>query len=714
MNDQMSGPASSAADYANDKRFLKIKTPLGADAVLLTQVKGVDQISKPFLFRIEFVTLLSDAKILTLLGQIVTLFLCNTETLPGGRPVNGLVRKLSGPPNYIRGYRTWRAEIVPQLDFLGFTADSRIFQNMSVIDIITDIFQIHGLIQYQFRSLAGTYPTLDYCVQYRETALNFVSRLMENVGLYYWHEHTASSHVLVIADTVSAAKPATSEPLYSTAVDELGEIFSLQSDYAFRPGTWTLKDYDFETPTDPLLETAPTVINEPPMTQYEVFDYPGGYDDAALGTSLVRTRIEYEESQYHQLHGTGRAALFDAGRDFSVYTPDASTVSTVGTNGQDSQNFFGPQGDPNASNLTDDETDGEVLETFFLLRVEHSASDLTHVSEDAPEPHYSNSFKVLPANMVFRPERVSRRPFVQGPQTAVVTGPPGEQIYTDEYGRVKVRFHWDRNPDADPDEQSSCWLRVSQIWANNSFGGIHIPRVGEEVIVGFMEGDPDRPIITGRVYNGDNQVPYALPANKTQSGIKSQSVPTGGSNEFRFEDKQGSEEVWLHAQKDFNRQIENDENATISGMLTETVTGAVTETYQDTLTQNVTNSITITTPVITYNLKQAQVINTPTTTASITNAWTTGWYKLNAYAFAFNAYGDQTSFYGVKSDFTILQNTYTAFATKNTPIELDDIQTNIQTIQNYVKSVETSVQTATTEIKQGVTEIHQVSSFLLS
>lgn len=694
MNDQMSGDASSAVDYTDDKRFLKITTPLGAGAVLLTQVNGTDHISTPFLFQIEFVTKQPDSAIVTLLGQPATLFLCNTDTLPGGRPVNGLIRKLNGPANYVRGFRRWRAELVPQLAFLGYTADSRIFQNRSVVEIIEEIFEIHGLTQYQIRNLMGHYPKLDYCVQYRETALNFVCRLMENVGLYFWHEHTQNSHVLVIADRLSAARPATAEALDTTDVDQFGEIDSLESDYAFRPGTWTLKDYDFVTPGSALLATAPTVISEPPMTNYEIFDYPGGYTDSSLGTSLSRARIEQEEAQYHQLNGTGRAALFDSGRSFEVYTLDSS---------------------PGAGGA-------EVLQNFFLLEVQHHASDLTHVTSDAAAPRYSNSFMVLPMNAVFRPERITRRPFVQGPQTAIVTGPAGEQIYTDEYGRVKVRFHWDRNPDGDTDDQSSCWLRVSQLWANGGWGGIHIPRIGEEVIVDFIEGDPDRPIITGRVYNGNNRVPYALPANKTQSGIKSQSVPSGGSNEFRFEDKQGSEEVWLHAQKDFNRKIENDENTTIlgnetisvTGTLTETITGAVSETYQDKLTQNVTNSITTTCPAVTFNVSSQWTLNVPNTTEAKNSDLSAGAYKLSAFGIGMNAYAVYMNVYGLKMDIALLKLDFATFAVKNTPIEFECVKAKIKVIDGWVKTAVTKVETTATDIKDGAVAIYTLASFLLS
>jgi type VI secretion system secreted protein VgrG len=681
MNDQMSGDASSAVDYADENRFLRITSPLGAGALLLTEVNGTDHISTPFLFQIEFVTKQSDSAVLTLLGQPVTLFLANTQQLPGGRPVNGLIRKLSGPTNYIRGFKRWRAELVPQLAFLGYTADSRIFQNQSVVQIIEDIFQIHGLINYRIGTLIGRYKALEYCVQYRETALNFVSRLMENFGLYYWHEHTDDTHVLVIADTMTAAGLAAAEPLETVDVDQYGAIHSIESDYAFRPGLWTLKDYYFEAPDAPLLASAPTVINDPRMNQYEVFDYPGGYSDASLGTSLSRARIEQEESQYHRLTGAGSCATFDSGHRFEVYAIETSSTGAA----------------------------EEVLLNNFLLEVRHHASDLTYVTLDAAAPRYSNAFAALPMNVVFRPERITRRPFVQGPQTAIVTGPAGEQIYTDEYGRVKVRFHWDRNPGDDPDEQSSCWLRVSQLWANGRWGGIHIPRIGEEVIVDFIEGDPDRPIITGRVYNADNQVPYALPANKTQSGIKSQSVPSGGSNEFRFEDKQGSEEVWLHAQKDFNYKVENDETATIlgnetrnvSGTLSETVTGAVSETYQDTLTQKVTNSITVTCPVVTFNVNTAMTINTPSTTEAKNSDLTAGAYKLSCYGVGMNAYAVYMNVYALKMDLTGLKIDLALMAIKNAPLEFECVKAKIKVVDSWIKTAATKIESAATYIKDG-------------
>jgi type VI secretion system secreted protein VgrG len=549
--------------YTQTGRFLKIYTPLGDDALLLTDVQGADRISTPFLFQIQFATLLPDAAVFKLLGQPATIWMaCGMDET--GRPVNGLIRKLSGPVPNLRGFKFWRAELVPQLAFLGYSADCRIFQNMSVPQIVAAVLEGHNLLNFEFRGLQGSYPALEYCVQYRETALNFCARLLEEVGLYYWHEHADGAHELVISDNFLAAKAAVAETLVMTDQDQYAPVKFMRTDFSFRPGTWTLKDYNFAVPAAPLQYSAPTVIPAPPMSSYEIFDYPGRYANAAEGTDLSRVRVEQEDSQFRRLRGNGTVAYFDTGFLAAVALPD-------GDGSHDEQEFL-------------------------LVEVQHQANDMSLLTTDAPPPAYENEFVVAPTDVPFRPERLARKPFVQGPQTAVITGPAGEQIYTDNYGRVKVRFHWDRNPGGDADQNSSCWLRVSQFWASGIGGAIQIPRVGEEVIVNFLEGDPDRPIITGRVYNGENQVIYPMPANKTQAGIKTQSIPSGGFNELRFEDKAGVEQIYVHAQKNFDRVVVNDETATIGRNETRQVTGNLTETVQgnvaETIGGNQTNQIT--------------------------------------------------------------------------------------------------------------------------
>ena len=553
---------SAQLEYVQDSRFLKIDTDLGENALLLTSLHGMDSVSKPFLYEIAFGTRLADEQILTLIGKPATIWFCNTANVTP-RPVNGVIRKLSGPSSYPQGFTAWRAELVPQLSFLAYTRNCRIYQNKTVVQIVTDMLNQYGIRKFEFRSLMGKYPTLDYCVQYRESALNFVSRMLEHFGIYYWFEHTGTAHTLVMADATRVAKPSSPHTLLMPDQDQNAPVRSLEANYAFRPGTWTLKDYDFTKPDSPLKSSTPTMITDAPMASYEIFEYPGTYAESSHGDNLSRVRIEQEEAQFHRLRGTGTLPLLDAGTIATIALPEGAT--------------------------------GHTEQKFFLTQVSHSASDMSHIAMGASPAQYDNSFVVVPLKYGFRPERSAGKPFVQGPQTARVTGPAGQKIYTDKHARVKVRFHWDRNPDGNTDDQSSCWVRVSQSWASGMGGSIHIPRVGEEVIVDFLEGDPDQPIITGRVYNGNNMTQYGLPANQTQSGFKTQSIPSGGSNEFRFEDKAGSEEIYVHSQKDFNRKIEHNETDTIGVNATRKIGSDLATSVGGKENRDVTGNVTRTT-----------------------------------------------------------------------------------------------------------------------
>jgi type VI secretion system secreted protein VgrG len=546
----------SNAGFVQTQRFLKIDTPLGDSALLLTGIEASEAMSSPFLLNVTFCTNFADSKILGLLGKPATLSIGNGAEAP--RLFNGLFRKLSGPAALYRGYFTWRAEIVPQMAFMAYTSDCRIFQNKTVVQIITRVLDIHGIQNYEFRSVMGDYPVLDYCVQYRESALNFISRLMEHFGIYYWFEHDETSHKLVITDSAIAAKPMQPDLFTMPDQDQNASITSLEAEYAFRPGAWTLKDYDFVNPDSPMLASTPTVITGAPLTDYEIFEFPGSFDDAGAGSNISRVRIEQEESQYHRMRGTGTARDVSPGRQITIAVPD-------GAGGHDDT-------------------------TLLLVAALHHAADMTQVVPDADAGTYANEFTGVPTTYNYRPTRVAQKPFVQGVQTARVTGPPGQKIFTDNHGRVKVRFHWDRNPDGDADDSSSCWMRVSQIWSSGIGGGIQVPRVGEEVIVDFLEGDPDRPIITGRVYNGNNTTPYGLPGNQTQFGFKTQSIPAGGFHELRFEDKAGSEEIYIKSQKDYNRDVLNNETDNIGGNVVRKVTGNVDHTtngnHSKTVAQN--------------------------------------------------------------------------------------------------------------------------------
>ena len=594
-------------EFDQTNRILAIDTKLGPDKAVLTELEGEDVISRPFFFRIKFATEEPAAKVQALLGTEVTLWFGRPGENEGGptglerRPLHGHISRLTR--GFVqRGEATeWRAEVVPALWFLSRTSDCRIFQQKTVPDIVKEVLGLHGVQRFQLK-LTGSYEPLDYCVQYRESALDFISRLMEQNGIFFWHEHTASSHTLVIADDNGStfAAPFT-EALPLTGREDTGAIRRLDEEFAVRSGKWTLRDFNFETPSNDLEVEEPTQINVEQMKSRERYDYPGLYPDSgsgpqkSLGKMVARLEIEREEAFHQRRHGESSVAGFDAGMRVKI----------------------------------DIDEDSEVL----ITEVRHRAEDYSHWTTQAwgrrepVEPRYDNEFVCIPKRVKFRPERVTPKPFVHGPQTAIVTGPSGEEIHTDKHGRVKVQFHWDRL--GGKDDKSSCWVRVSQGWAGQGWGQIHIPRIGHEVIVDFLEGDPDRPIITGRVYNAENPVPYELPSNKTQSGIKSNSSKGGGgSNEFRFEDKKGSEEVYFHAEKDLNSHIENEEtrkvggkgtgnrtttimndekttingnktttvvkdfNETITGKETRTVTGDVTETYASNETRTIAGSVT--------------------------------------------------------------------------------------------------------------------------
>jgi type VI secretion system secreted protein VgrG len=391
-------------------------------------------------------------------------------------------------------------------------------------------------------------------VQYRESDFNFVSRLMEEEGIYYYFKHTASGHKLILADNSSANAdvPGDSEFVYDEVkggVRDEPRICDWEKTQHWGSGKHTVRDYYFETPKTDLTAAEPILdstqvgrvthkLKVAGNDQFEVYDYPGGYTKSADGKRVVKLGLEQMESAQFLIRGQSNAFALVSGHRFAL-----------------ARHF---------------NADGQ----YVLTSVTHSAAEggFHTDSQGTSEDHYSNLFTCTPATLHFRPERVSTRPFVRGCQTARVVGPSGEEIYVDKYSRVKVQFHWDREGKNDGD--SSCWIRVASFWAGKNWGAVHIPRIGQEVIVDFLEGDPDRPIIVGSVYNADNMPPNSLPGNKTQSGIKSRSSMGGGPancNEIRFEDKMGSEQVLIHAEKNLDAEVEHDETRWVGNDRTTTI-----------------------------------------------------------------------------------------------------------------------------------------------
>ena len=562
------------AIFTQEKRILKLTTPLGADVLLLVGLSGQEAISSPFQFHLDLLAEnRRDINFDQLLGKKAAI----EVKMP-----NGNSRYFSGHLNsFSEGARDqrftrYRAEMVPQFWFLTRIAQSRIFQHVTVPDILKKV--LHGLdVSYE---LKGTYQPRDYCVQYRESDFNFASRLMEEEGIYYFFKHTADSHKMVLADT-----PQSHVDLGKIPYEELGggtrneeRIHRWEKTQDLRSGKYTLWDHCFELPHKHL-EAEKVVMDSVSVggvthklkvggnDKFEIYDYPGGYAqrfdgvDAGGGdsagdlnkifddnTRTVGIRMQQETVPALVINGASNCRHLVSGHKFTL------------------ADHFNANG------------------AYVITSISHVAQQGmgTGGNDAGGDSHYSNVFTCIPFALPFRPLCSTPEPYVYGSHTATVVGPAGEEIFTDKYSRVKVQFHWDRQGKNDAD--SSCWVRVGTPWAGKNWGIVHIPRIGQEVIVDFLEGDPDQPIVVGSVYNAEQMPPYKLPDNKTQSGIKSRSSLHGGTedfNELRLEDKKGSEDIYFHAQKDFHRVVENDDDLKVGHDQTIEIKHDRTETVKE-------------------------------------------------------------------------------------------------------------------------------------
>jgi len=509
-------------------RAVTITGPLGEDVLQLHRMTGHEELGRLFEFTLELYSTDPAISLEKVVGQNMTV----TVEFPSGtkRQINGFVARFSQVEKTEGRYAWYTAVLRPWLWFLTRTTDCMIFQQTAVPDILKKVLDDHGFTDRE-DSLTGTYQAREYCVQYSETDFDFVSRLMEEEGVYYYFTHRDGRHHLVLADSLSAHDKivGVSDPPYRPqgSVRAGHEVISAwEPSHDAQPGTYVMNAFDFEKPKSSLI--AKSVLKRGhPRADYELYDYPGGYVESAAGERYARARIEAYQARYEQIRGAGNVAGLSAGGLFELTDH--------------------PRADQNRE--------------YLVVSVEHDLTVSTELpSDEEAGGDYACRFLAIPSSQTFRMVPVTPKPRVQGPQTAIVVGKQGEEIWTDKYGRVKVQFHWDRYGKSD--EASSCWVRVAQLWAGKSWGGIHVPRIGQEVIVDFLNGDPDRPIITGRVYNADNMPPYALPDHQTQSGVISRSTKGGDAktfNELRFEDKKDEEEIYFHAEKNFERVVENDD-----------------------------------------------------------------------------------------------------------------------------------------------------------
>jgi type VI secretion system secreted protein VgrG len=499
------------------------------------QFEGHEGMSQLFEFEVAFASAIDfDFASIVRKGATLTVEVGDDDT---SRLIKGIVSRAE-QTNVGRKSSEYRLTLVPHAWLLLHRMDCRIFQTMTVPQIVEAVLKGAGLSSgddYKL-SLRQTYVVRDYCVQYRESDWDFVSRLLEEEGIYYFIDTTKD--VLVFGDDTGGYPPIAGKATldFRPGAGALGgttapgdHVLTFQFAEHVRSGKTTLRDWNFLKPALSLEASKVASVND----DLELYDFPGEYQAKADGDTIAQTRLQEQGAGVAVGGGDSTCSRLAPGNTFTLAEHDRESfnanyvvtrVSHRGTNAE-------------AQKLADGEGPEEVV--------------------------YNNQFEVIPASTLFRPPRVTRRPHIHGVQTAQVVGPAGEEIYVDENCRVKVQFHWDRKGALD--DKSSCWVRVAQSWASQSFGAMFIPRIKDEVVVTFLEGDPDQPLIVGSIYHGTNVPPYGLPANKTRSTIKSKSSPQGGDgyNELRFEDKKGSEEVYIHGQKDWTILIENDKNQTV-------------------------------------------------------------------------------------------------------------------------------------------------------
>ena len=547
-----------------ENSLVTIQTPLGEDELILTGFYGREGISSLYEFSLDMVSNNNSIVFEDIIGKPVTVTLSLMDSKK--RFFHGIISSFSqgegiAKPDGSLHLTSYSAKMVPWFWVLTKTVNSRIFQEKSVVDIVETIFQEDGLMDYEMR-LNKTYTPRTYCVQYQESDYRFISRLLEEEGIFYFFEHEQKKHRLVISDNNGYPSCPNQDivrydPSGEVGIDEDVVLkFHMSKEITF--GKYTTRDFNFEIPNT-VLQSESEGKNTLGPGKRELYRYPGGYDTSERGDAVADLRMQVEEARVTRIEGKGNCRDLVSGHTFTL------------------EKYYR----------------SDMNQEYLLTTVEHSASEPHEFAAGSEGRHvasYGNSFTCLPKNVPYRPPLDTPKPVIFGSQTAIVVGPEGEEIYPDEYGRVKIKFHWDR--DEKKDENSSCWVRVSQAWAGTGWGAIFIPRIGQEVIVQFINGDPDQPIITGRVYHGQNLPPYTLPDEKTKSTIKSESTPGGGgSNEIRFEDSQGNEEIFVHAQLNMNSVVEADKTLEVGGNRTTHVAGNFEESIDGNETRTVSGSV---------------------------------------------------------------------------------------------------------------------------
>ncbi|MBC8881797.1 MULTISPECIES: type VI secretion system tip protein VgrG [Pseudomonas] len=548
-----------------NRRLFKFKNLANPEQeLLLESFRGTEGLSRAYQFDLLLVCQDSGVELKSMMGQHVVIE----------------IELADGSPRYIAGYLTrfasggsdggmakYTATLNPWFSMLKNRFDTRIFQGNTVEEVVTQVFAMcTAFSKHEFR-LSKPLKRYTYITQYRESDFNFVQRLLEEEGMFYYFEHTAEGHTMIICDDSTTLVPLPEQPqirFHSASVTETADsITDWNGDRRLQSGKMAVQTFDYRQPNNRLPVTMNSLNQQGDVENFEVYDFPGQYTHGTYdeGEALLRLRVEALELRGKSFRGASNCRAMKPGYTFELL-----------------QHYDHDQGSPE--------------DRQFLLVLIDSEGHNNYLN--GQQASYRNTFSCVRKKIVFRPQLTTNRSVISGPHTAIVVGPPGEEIFTDELGRVKIQFHWDRK--GEHNDKSSCWVRVAQSGASGGFGSIQIPRVGDEVVVVFLDGNPDRPLVMGSLYNSQNTPPWSLPANKTQSGFLTRSAKGDGgtANFFRFEDKAGAEQVIVHAERNMDTEIELDEKHEVGNNRKVTVGGTNTEIIQkDTVTNVQQGSFTL-------------------------------------------------------------------------------------------------------------------------
>ncbi|MVW88500.1 type VI secretion system tip protein VgrG [Pseudomonas sp. PB101] len=541
-----------------NRRLFKFKNLANPEQqLLLESFRGTEGLSRAYNFELLLVCQDSGVELKSMMGQHVVLEIELADASP--RYLAGYLTRFASIGSD-GGMARYTATLNPWFSMLKNRFDTRIFQGCTVEDVVTQVFALcPAFSRHEFR-LSKPLKHYTYITQYRETDFNFVQRLLEEEGMFYYFEHTAEGHTMIICDDSSTLLPLPEQPqirYHTASVTETADsITQWSGNRQLQSGKIAVQTFDYRQPSNRLPVAMKSLNKQGDVDEFEIYDFPGQYTHGTYdeGETLLRLRVEALELKGKSFHGASNCRAMKPGYTFELL-----------------QHY--------------DHDQGPAEDRQFLLMSVESEGHNNYLS--GHQASYYNTFACVRKKIVFRPQLTTPRPTISGPQTAIIVGPPGEEIFTDELGRVKVQFHWDRK--GEHNDKSSCWVRVAQAGASGGFGSIQIPRVGDEVVVVFLDGNPDRPLVMGSLYNSQNTPPWSLPANKTQSGFLTRSMKGDGgtANFFRFEDKSGAEQIIMHAERNMDTEIEVDETHSVGSNRTITVGGTHTETIKKDTVMNV-------------------------------------------------------------------------------------------------------------------------------